>query len=414
MMVNAGSAACDKTIQRLIGRAARRVFAEGNLTATEQAIAVSLPATQASLSEYYRLERYADREEYHARLQTFINAGAVNADWDRNAGERGQLARVKMTDPVAAAELLGTILPWIVAATATRDLNAVAREGLPSISHIVDGWRHGKAPGGVAAERASQFVDSMHVIDAAQRQGAVEQDRLLRRMSAQLFGDTKRIEALARQVAFLLGESGGSEEDVFARLGLVKHPQPMLLSGSPSTCVQVGKETVPLIRPYLGLRPDTIESLQVGSEPIRRLLTIENLASFNEAAECTSNSTDLLLIYVAGNPTPSLLAAYSRLLESAKPLTVMHWGDIDVGGFRIAARLADSAMSAGHRLELWCMNPEESASAQNEPADKQKIDQIAVICEKYGWSSELEGLNRHPVFQEQEFIKWEEPSAHGP
>ena len=411
MIMSAGSAVCEKTIQRLIGKAARRVFAEGNLTATEQAIAVSLPATQASLPEYYRLARYADREEYHARLQIFINIGAVSADWDRNAGERGQLTRITMVNPVAAAEQLAVVLPWVVAATAIRDFSAVALEGLPSISHIMDGWRHGKAPGGVVAEKASQFIDSMRVIDAAQRQGAAKQDRLLRRMSAQLFGDTKRIESLARQVAFLLGESGGAEEDVFARLGLVKHPQPMLLSGSPSSCVQVGKETVPLVRPYLGLRPDTIESLQVGNVPIRRLLTIENLASFNEAAECASNSADLLLIYVAGNPTPSLLAAYRRLLKSAEPLTVMHWGDIDVGGFRIAARLADSAMAVDHRLELWCMNPEESASDQNEPADGQKIDQIAVICEKYGWASELEGLNRHPVFQEQEFLKWEQPST---
>lgn len=410
MMTSVGSVACDTTIQRLIKRAARRVFSEGDLPPTPEQITVCFPATKASLSEYYSLERFADREEYHARLQTFINSGAVTVVWDRSAGERGQLERVNLTNPTAAADLLGIELPWDIASAAIRDLRSVANEGLPPIDYITDGWRHGKAPGGVTADKASQFVDSMRVIDAAQRMGAHDKDLLLRRLSAHLFGDTKRIEALARQITFLLGEPDGSEEDdVFARLGLVKHPQPMLLSGPPSCGVQVGEEIVPLVRPYLGLRPDTIQGLHVGKNHIRCFLTIENLASFNEAAQDASNPDDMLLIYVAGNPTPSLLAAYSRLLKSAKPLTVMHWGDIDVGGFRIAARLADNAMAAGHRLALWRMTPSELVAEQNDKASKNKIGQIEVICEKYGWMSELESLKQHPVFQEQEFIRWEQP-----
>ena len=408
-MTSAGSTACDNTIHRLIKRAARRVFAEGNLAPSEEQLAVSFPATNASLPEYYRLERFADREEYHARLQTFINAGAVSVEWDPSAGERGQLLRVTMTSSMAAANLLGIDLPWDLASAAIRDLKSVAKEGLPAIDHIVDGWRHGKAPGGVAADKASQFVDSMRVIDSAQRMGARDKDLLLRRFSANLFGDTKHIEALARQIAFLLGEPDNSEEDVFARLGLVKHPQPMLLSGPPSCSVRVGENVVPLVRPYLGLRPDTIDGLQVGNGDIRCILTIENLASFNEAAQDTSNPNDMLLIYVAGNPTPSLLAAYTRLLMSVEPPIVMHWGDIDLGGFRIAARLADTVKTAGYQLDLWHMNPAESATDQNDKASEHKIDQIVVICEKYGWMRELEGFKQHPVFQEQEFISWEPP-----
>lgn len=409
VMTSAGTTACDDTIQRLIKRAARQVFAQGNLPSAEEHLAVSFPATKVSLPEYYRLERFADREEYHARLQTFINVGAVNVEWDPRAGERGQLLRVTMTSPAAAARLLGIDLPWDLTSAAIRDLKSVAKDGLPAIDHIVDGWRRGKAPGGVAADKANQFIDSMRVIDAAQRMGARDKDMLLRRLSAHLFGDTKRIEALARQIAFLLGEANGSEEDVFAGLGLVKHPQPILLSGPPSCRVQVGEDVVPLVRPYLGLRPDTIDGLQVGNEAIRRFLTIENLASFNEAAQHASNPSDMLLIYVAGNPTPSLLAAYSRLLKSAKPSTAMHWGDIDLGGFRIAARLADTAKTVGYQLDLWRMNPVESATEQNGKVSEHKINQIVAICEKYGWMRELEGFKRHPVFQEQEFITWEPP-----
>lgn len=405
-----GVAACDTSIQRLIDRAARLVFAQGTLTSAADWSKVSLPATRQSLPEYYGLERYADREAYHARLQTYMAVGAVMVEWDRGAGDRGQLKRLTLVDPKQAAAVLECSLPWEVARAAIRELEAVAGVGLPCVDHIIEGWSRGKAPGGVAAGKARQFVDGLKVIAAAQSLGGSKTDILLRRVSAQLFGDTKRIEALARPIAFLLEDPEGIEdEDVFARLGLVKHPQPMLLSGSPACLVRVGDKLVPLVRPYLGLRPDTIEGLQPGGTPVRCLLTIENLASFNEAAQASTNPEGLLLVYVAGNPTPALLAAYQRLLASVRPSSVLHWGDIDLGGFRIASRLADAAKDAGYRLDLWRMDPARWAQTATNPASDPKVDQIARICEKHSWAREIGGLRSHPVFQEQEAIAWESP-----
>ncbi|MCU7829591.1 MAG: DUF2220 domain-containing protein [Candidatus Thiodiazotropha sp. (ex Myrtea sp. 'scaly one' KF741663)] len=408
MSTSPGSHSCDTTAHRLLKRVANRVFAAGVLPPGEEMLTASFPATKSSIPEYYALERFADREDYHARLQMFINAGAVDVEWDRGAGERGQLSRITLTNPDAAAPLLKIALPWDVAASAIRALESVTKQGLPDVTQITEGWRHGKSPGGIGADHVHQFVDSMRVIDAAQSLGARDQDVLLRRVSAQLFGDTKRIEALARPIAFLLGESEGvDKDDVFSHLGLVKHPQPTLVSG-PSTCgVQSGETIIPLVQPYLGLRPDTIAGIQPGETPIRGVLTIENLASFNEAAQDPRNPADWLIIYVAGNPTPSLLAAYQRVLQSAKPISVLHWGDIDVGGFRIAARIADAACAEGYKLNLWQMNPEQVATGEGDAAGRRQIDQIEVICQAHEWRRESEGLRRHPVFQEQEVITWD-------
>lgn len=410
MSDGSGISACDTSIQRLIDRAARLVFAQGSLAPVADWGQISLPATRASLPEYHELERYADREAYHARLQTFMAVGAVAVEWDRGAGERGQLDRLTLVDPGQAAAVLECPLPWEVARAAIRELELVSGDGLPPIDHIVDGWSRGKAPGGVTASKARQFVDGLKVIEAARRLGGGETDLLLRRVSAQFFGDTKRIEALARPIAFLMGDvEGAEEEDVFARMGLVKHPQPMLLSGSSASLVRAGGKLVPLVRPYLGLRPDTIEGLQLGSASVRCIMTIENLASFNEAAQAPTNPEDLLLIYVAGNPTPALLATYRRLLESARPSCLLHWGDIDLGGFRIASRLADAADTAGYRLDLWRMDPTLWAKSASNRASSRKIEQIAKICEKHGWIREISGLKSHPYFQEQESIAWEPP-----
>ena len=80
-----------------------------------------------------------------------------------------------------------------------------------------------------------------------------------------------------------------------------------------------------------------------------------------------------------------------------------------MGGFRIAARLADAAKSVGFRLDLWRMNAAEDAKAQSEPVSDKQIDQITTICGAYGWQHEREGFEQHPVFQEQEFIVWSPP-----
>lgn len=411
MMLRSGADACDESMRRLIKKAARAVFADGALEPSVEKISVSLPATNSSLREYYRLERFADREEYHARLQIYSNAKAIQVDWDVGAGERGQLSRVTLLDPKAVVSILGEELPWEVASQAIASIESFAKDGLPNVDHIIDAWRRGKAPAGVTAERANQLIDSMRVIEAAQKLSESGQDVLVRRLSAKLFGDSKRIERLSRQLAFLLGESGEAEDDgVFSRLGLVKHPQPMLLSGPPSCSIQVRGSAIPLAYPYVGFRPDTIKGLIVLNGPVRRVLTIENLASFNEAADDIGKSSDLLIVYIAGNPTPSFLTAYNRILRSLEPSEVLHWGDIDLGGFRIAARLADSIQSMGHHLKLWRMNPAEVASAQREAVSEKKIEEVSVICEKYGWSEEAEGLQNNPVFQEQEFLDWIPPA----
>lgn len=409
-MASKGAEACNKTIHRLLQRVARRVFTDGNLSPTADQSSVSFPATSSSLSEYFQLERFADREDYHARLQSFARIGAVQADWDRRSSEQGQLDRVTLNDPTKAAELLGIDLPWVVAATAIQHLEQVAGDSELTIAPIVDAWKHGRAPGGVTANKASQFIDSIRVIEAARRLGASDQDLLLRRVSTQLFGDSKRIESLVRPIAYLLCDDS-DDEDIFSHLGLVKHPQPILLSGGADCRVYVGEGSIPLLKPYIGLRPDRIAGLSVDSGRIQHLLTIENLASFNEAAEHSDNPDDLLIVYVAGNPTPSWLAAYRRLLKSAKPSTVMHWGDVDVGGFRIAGKIAESAIEVGYLLDLWQMNAAEfTSNEQKNVPEKEQVAQIVRLCEKYGWHQELAGLKDNPVFLEQEFNEWIPPS----
>jgi hypothetical protein len=208
MSENTGVLACNRTLIRLMNRAANRVFSAGNLQFSEEHPKISLPATESSLPEYYNLERFAHREDYHARLQTFVKAGAVSAVWDRNAGDRGQLSRISLENPHKLAEILDIDLPWNTTKKAIYELEHASNIDNPHVKIIVDAWSRGKAPGGIAAEQSHLFVDALKVIEASRMLNTGKKDVMLRRLSIQLFGDSKRIESLRHPLTFLLdGES---------------------------------------------------------------------------------------------------------------------------------------------------------------------------------------------------------------
>ncbi|MCY7296236.1 Wadjet anti-phage system protein JetD domain-containing protein [Alteromonas sp. a30] len=406
-MTEKGYEACDNTIKKMIKRVANRLFKTGDLEAVMKLAPVSIPATKNSLPEYFNLEKSTMREAYHARLKRFINVGCVEAEWDRLAGVNGQLMRITLTNPDAAATTLALVTPWTGTMKAIELLAPFIDNRIPAVEQTIEQWRQGKTFAGASYENAQKVSDAASVIKHCLDTDTSKKDILLRRLSIQLFNDSKRIEALGSQINRLMGMDNLVESDnVFAELGLVKHPQPMLISGSPDILLTTTGGKTNLIFPYSGLRPDRLISIDSSRQKINCILTIENLASFNEAAEHETNPHDLLIIYIAGNPTPSLLSAYERIIESVNPKVLMHWGDIDLGGFMIARRLAMSARNHEHRLQLVCMDPSKALHSHSVEATERKTHLIGEICHEFGWNEEAAGLTLHPFFQEQEIIEW--------
>ena len=406
--MNSGCKSCDETVRRLLRRCANRVFQTGTLdhecVLSHQTI--GFPATNASLPEYYALERFADRQEYHARARLYAGHGAIALSWDPSAGDAGQLARVELKDPKAAAAILGQALPWEIAQKAIQQVKALQADQLPTTRALMDAWRYGKSAGGIPAEKADQISDAIRVIKETKRLNTEKHDALLRRVSADLFNDTKRIESLARPLALLLEEPDPDEpESVFARLGLVKHPQTMLLHCTSEALLSINGQHIKAVQPYIGFAPTTLTEVRGG--PIQCVISIENLSSFNEAA-FADNNCGLVAIYTAGHPSPSLLDAYQKILRSLKPASVLHWGDVDLGGFRIASRIAERAAMEGYRLDLWGMCSTDYHGI-GVTADPGKLTAIHRICERHGWTSEAQSLNEWGLFHEQEAMKWRSP-----
>lgn len=377
--------------------------------------AASLPmTTPASAADYLDLQSLEERERFHAVIALAERAGAIHVERDRHQGDGQRLLRITVADLDALAAHLGIVL--LDARTAVAEATVQPwRARFPVVDHVLHAWRSNRKMRGQGPEAAADLADAARAVAALQDEAAGG-ERILRRESVRLFGDSKRLERLTPWLELLVtGEpaaSALSREEIWSAIGLRREPQPLLLSGIAT--VRLDDCELPLARPYLGL---PVESLRAVATQARFLLTVENLASFHDAARAPGVGAGLLL-FTGGMPSPAWRRAYARILQGL-PATadLYHWGDIDEGGFRIASVLAAAAEEQGRRLQPWLMSPaalpQAVAAAANAP-DARVLDAMCRWAMRAGWPEVAECLRLQPIKLEQESLDAWLPGMHLP
>lgn len=307
--------------------------------------------TARSCPEYGALGSLSEVERFHAQLADAERAGVIRVE--REPGTAAfKAVRLLELDRLAihlghrlrsdrVAEARTTLLPWLAAH--------------PVLEHVLERWEAGKPVRGHGPDAAKALRDALRVVDSRRAEDFAE--RILRRESVRLFGDSKRLERLTPWLDLVttgdLLPSGLHDDDVRGALGLRREPQPMLVAGPGEVVLLDGH--LPLCRPYLGLPVDAVRTIRSDAH---YLLTIENLASFHDATRVLGTGNPGLLLYTGGMPSPAWRSLYRRILAGLPSGTaVYHWGDIDEGGFRIAAALAASAREESRTLHPWRMSP---------------------------------------------------------
>lgn len=363
----------------------------------------SLVFSKASNPDYLALSSYADKQAYHSALLHAEHKGAITVEWDTRSGYQNQITRIRLRNAEALAEVLGVVPRWQALERAARALEPWQSKFtiLPS---ILQAWRNGRKP------RSLQLVDYQLLVDAARtiehcRQN-VTQDISIRRLSAKLGFDSKHVESLASALDLLgavdIDQPAREPEEVFGELGIVKHPLPVLLSGPMDLNLADGTTfTVPA--PYVGLAPNSVESVCLQNS-CRCILSVENLTTFHELAEI--GSPHVALIYSNGMPSPSWRQFYGRLLTgSSMNCRILHWGDIDGGGYRIAARIGNVCNEHHRDLALHMMDPGRFAKeVSRRPLNARERAQMERIAQKMGWTAELRGIADQPFAYEQEAL----------
>lgn len=386
--------AARQVLDRLLRRAE-----SARLRGADEHVSLSMIST----AEYAALRSLDELERFHAEVALAERAGAVTVQREGRSGDGSRLLRLGVADLPALARHLGTRLLDEQVAEAARQLDAWMAL-FPIVAETLAAWRHGRKVRGCGAEAAAELALAARAVAA--RADDAGHERILRRESVRLFGDSKQLEKLTPWLEILVtGEltaTGLSREEVWSAIGLRREPQPMLLAGSGS--VELAVATLPLVRPYLGL---PVESVRAVATPARCLLSIENLSSFHDAASA-AQAKSVLLIYTGGMPSPAWRAAYARILSHLPPmLPIHHWGDVDEGGFRIAAVLAATAQSVSRRLLPWMMSPAElppDVVRQAKAPTPSSLSAMLRWAERCGWSDLAVQLRRQPMLLEQESL----------
>ncbi|HCF6352942.1 TPA: DUF2399 domain-containing protein [Pseudomonas aeruginosa] len=376
-----------------------------NAAGRESLRAIAIKLSRKGMPEYWSLERFEDKLDCNAALRVAEKAKAIAIDWDYRAGDSAHVDRIILVSGDALANFLGVIPRWALVEKGEQEFS-VFLNGYPVLVDVLDSWRRGAMARASRPGEVAPWLDAIRVIELCKKRYG--EDIPIRRLSATLFSDSKRVEAIAPYIDALIqndlfGESRDTEE-IFSELGLVKFPPTLLLAGN--MMVSYGQVDVRLARPYMGLAPTEIESMR----PIDRveyLLTVENLTTFHEMA--LRRPSEAVLIYTGGMPSPSWKKVYRLILRDFPPgKNIYHWGDIDGGGFRIANHLAKCCELEGRRLSLHRMNAALMPGGTRSSREISTMERVRMIeiCKLWGWAVEGEGIGVQAFEQESLDVNW--------
>ncbi len=303
----------------------------------------TLPIKERSARGYFAVRDLAGRDAIHAYLANAEADGGVALEWGRRAAAQDlQRIRIKDADRLAA---------WLGVPRASAQAGAVERDLDPLLAHAPDWLRDAYAEalghwrlGGVAFRvPAADGASAIRLFRVARAVALGEQQGLdLRRFSVRLLGDSKAVESMLGRLGGLLRRNPEwsqweDDADLFRGLGLEKFPPPLFIKGPLALDYGGTQWDLTPLRPYVALSPEAVADIRP-TTPVPYLLTIENLASFQRQVREVQDSG--VVIYTAGFPAPALVQVLEELdrhLPGSCPF--YHWGDRDVGGLRIYAKV---------------------------------------------------------------------------
>lgn len=364
--------------------------------------------TRSNLAEYQQ-ERVLDaKEAFEATIADARARGAITMKWSGRPGE-GFIERIDVAEPASLADFL-SVVPLAHRLAAVAICFAPCVLDFPVLDLVMKQWAKLRTVRTLGPDNAKDWLDAVAVIQHCGATVATtptasiplrEASHSVFRSDLMIKNPSKRIEALVPPLDVLLCGSIETEPRepaaVFHELGLFKEEQPARFAGNVIVVRQ--RVTAVLDAPYAAFPPSTVERL---ASPPSMVMSIENQTTFHSEARrrCDEN---VLVLYTAGMPSPAWRAMYERLLASLPiGIPVFHWGDVDEGGFRIAACLARHASSVGVKLLPWRMSPDDVPQNLRRRASAGTCERMRAFAEAAGWPDLGDRLAKAKFTVEQE------------
>lgn len=203
-----------------------------------------------------------------------------------------------------------------------------------------------KLPPGLPADSEEQ----QNLFLALETIACLDGEEVLERVfSKRLFRDSKYFEThLRSKIAAILGEFklgtwDLSPNEVLQEAGLFRSTDELLFTGPIAIRIEGQAVDFTPLKHGAAIGARTVQELEIAELRADTVITIENKASYREYSSRMDGRT--LAIYLAGFPSPMKRLFLRKLYEHSQknnpPMKFFHWGDIDLGGFRIFKCLKD-------------------------------------------------------------------------
>ncbi len=321
-----------------------------------------LHMTQKEYPDYYHISDSQFRLDYNAEMEHLAELGLVELFWKKF--EEGEcLEKIALNED--KVDVIYQILQRKPKVDQFRDMKQIfldyqqeAPEGLNTFyCSILDKLEHlEKLPAQVNWEHLNQLAEFLNGLNRlAKSEGQEEIPR--RQFSVELYGDTKRWEKLYEKRAVWVlrnywsasdGEGTDSlesleEGELLSEFGVVENPLPVNVRGDLKFVTPSGEVDLSLFYPDVGLSPRMIQDMEITGLDVDAVVTIENLTSFYHYISAAPRSH--LVIYLGGYHNRMRRRILSKLWEYNQRYDLnigfYHWGDIDLGGFRIFSHLKE-------------------------------------------------------------------------
>ncbi len=159
-----------------------------------------------------------------------------------------------------------------------------------------------------------------------------KEEIFIRNFSVRVYGDSKRYEAIEGKVKKILKDF--SKEEYTFEYNIIKNYTYVYFKGNITLKI---KETFINANNFIGgiaISSKDIENIEYIKVNGDKLITIENLTSFNNYEDKNAAT-----IYLGGYHNSVRQKMLTKIYENNKEIKYYHFGDIDVGGFKILVHL---------------------------------------------------------------------------
>lgn len=303
---------------------------------------VFLRCDRESLPDYWDEDRWQRRGELNQAAGALAALGLIriqHARYSHDEIERVDLLLERVKQAYAEADRTPRraqeeALAAVASAWAERWSEDWRRAFVRSLVSAVDAFQ--RLPAGFKPGESELLAEVCRVLDRLGPAGLPEE--MPRRLFSQrVLGSSKRLEAMQARVIRVLREFWPTplpsvDAEALAEVGILENPQQVLVAGP----VAFQGLSVGAVGDAVGLPSSFIARSAIAALAAERVITVENLTSFYEVV--SRLPPDTVAVYLGGyhsRPRRELLLK----LHAVRPLAFYHWGDIDLGGFRICAHL---------------------------------------------------------------------------